>query len=393
MSLNKKHVLIVGGKDFTMQGLSSLNVAFSLIQKPKDVTSWQRSNAHTIIEMEYEAVASCPASVMDLHQEYPFSAVFSFTEFGLLPASLIARDLELDTNCDKSAVEMTRNKYMLRKKLEVLNGFSVPCLLTANIEEAKQFLATQASGVIIKPISGAGSVGVFYAANTEDLEAAFDSRTSTKESLLLERFIEGDEFSVESISKSGSHEILAITKKTTTGSPHFVELGHQQPAPLNNNDKQKIMEFCTTLLNFIGHKNGPCHTELKLDNGHLYLIETQTRNGGDNIWDMTRITTGADLFLETYAHVLAIPFVRQDPLASCSEIRYFNCPAPDTETLHRFSSHRAVKQIQWNDNTFNLKQKLTSSYDRSGFLMAAGSTIYEIQSIINEFSKSINYNG
>ena len=61
-----------------------------------------------------------------------------------------------------------------------------------------------------------------------------------KQEVILEEFIEGPEYSGESIAYEGKYKLLAITEKHTTGAPHFVEIGHRQPALLEPEMFKKI---------------------------------------------------------------------------------------------------------------------------------------------------------
>lgn len=390
---SRKRVLIVGGKDFAMSCLTELGIAFTLIQKASDKTEWQTKNAELIIEMDYEALDHCPLVVHQAHMECHFDAVFSFTEFGLYPAAKIADELDIPSNCNIDAVTLTRNKFLLREKLRTLNQYYVPFLLTNDLASANVFMEAQSNGIIVKPVSGAGSLGVFFAKDAEALALAFNNRSDSNQELLLEKFIGGDEYSIETLSKSGQHEVLAITQKTTSGSPHFVELGHVQPALLDQSLKSDIEHFCIALLDIVGHKDGPCHSEIKVENGAIFLIETQTRNGGDHIWRMTQITTGADLFKETYQHILKLPQSRPLASATHSEIRYFCEPQPCKNLIETYRLTPGVCDIHWRGDIGGSAFTPRSSYDRAGYILAAGCSLQDTRAAIQGFSLLIENNG
>ncbi len=44
--------------------------------------------------------------------------------------------------------------------------------------------------------------------------------------MIIEEYLEGNEVSGRSIAVNGNPHVLAITDKVTTGSPHYVEMGH-----------------------------------------------------------------------------------------------------------------------------------------------------------------------
>ena len=99
--------------------------------------------------------------------------------------------------------------------------------------------------------------------------------------MIAEAVLSGSEFSVEAMSVDGRHEILAITGKLTTGEPEFVELGHWQPAELRSDQRDAVVNRTVEILDAIGHRTGPSHTEVMVDGPNIGLIETHTRFGGD----------------------------------------------------------------------------------------------------------------
>jgi argininosuccinate lyase len=84
-----------------------------------------------------------------------------------------------------------------------------------------------------------------------------------------------------------------VTAKTTSGA---VESGHLHPAPLDEEDRTRIVDAATACLKALGMDRGLFHTEVILDNdGAAHVVETHLRGGGDNILDLVRSATGLDL--------------------------------------------------------------------------------------------------
>src|SRR5215217_8362027 len=101
------------------------------------------------------------------------------------------------------------------------------------------------------------------------------------------------------MSVNGRHEILAVTGKLTTGEPEFVELGHWQPAELALDRREAVVSRTIEILDAIGHRIGPSHTEVMVNGLDVGVIETHTRFGGDQIWELTQLTTGRHFATET----------------------------------------------------------------------------------------------
>lgn len=150
--------------------------------------------------------------------------------------------------------------------------------------------------VIIKPTSLGGKRGISVAHNTKELEDgfAYAQETGPIENILVEEFLDGGkEYSVESLSYKGQHHIIQVTEKISSGPPHCVELGHQQPANISQEMRDTIVRVLSQGLTAIGVENGPCHTEVKIINDKVYLIEFNARPGGDHIaWPLTELSTG-----------------------------------------------------------------------------------------------------
>ena len=113
---------------------------------------------------------------------------------------------------------------------------------------------------------------------------------------LIEEYAKGQEYSVEYISYKGESHFLALTLKHTTGAPHFIETGHLEPAPVEEEILKKVKNIVSHALNTLGIENGASHSEIKIDeNGEIKIIEIGARMGGDCIGsDLVRYSTGYD---------------------------------------------------------------------------------------------------
>ena len=95
--------------------------------------------------------------------------------------------------------------------------------------------------------------------------------------------MQGPEVSVETISYKGVCHVIQVTDKITTGSPYFVEMGHNQPSSLDLKTIEKIKKVAIDANKAIGIKDGPSHTEIKVTKDGPKIVELGARLGGDNI--------------------------------------------------------------------------------------------------------------
>lgn len=147
---------------------------------------------------------------------------------------------------------------------------------------------------VLKPVSGASKKGVNYIDDSvKELSMPDDLKDAV---FMAETYVSGKEYSVESMSYHGQHQVIQITEKVSTGAPHFVELEHHQPASLSADVRKKIGEVIPRILSSVGFTNGASHTEIKVnDSSQIYLIEINPRGGGDMISnDLVGLSTDYD---------------------------------------------------------------------------------------------------
>ena len=84
--------------------------------------------------------------------------------------------------------------------------------------------------------------------------------------------------------------------KYTTGAPHFIETGHLEPAPVDDETLGNVKAVVEHALDTLEIKEGASHSELKIDkNGNIKIIEIGGRMGGDCIGsDLVHYSTGID---------------------------------------------------------------------------------------------------
>lgn len=220
--------------------------------------------------------------------------VISFSLESALPyVYKISRELGVPCNSE-GCEKLTANKFTMRERLNLLN-VSIPSYQILDSNEENVNIPFP---LIVKPVDSGGSQGVTLVLDKVDLTNAIDSALefSSSKQIIVEQYIDGREFSIESISYRGEHYILAITDKITTGPPNFVELEHHQPADISNELKEKITSLVFSTLNALKVEYGAAHTEVKLDdNGSAYVIELGARMGGDFITsDLVKLSTGYD---------------------------------------------------------------------------------------------------
>lgn len=380
-----KHVLMIGGRDHTINKFQKLGINFSVIQRPDLVTEDQIKRTKKLLVMDYKQQEEVVKIVKVLHQIERFDTILSFAEYGLLPAAICSKELGLPSN-DIFPIEVTRNKLRMRELLQAENLAVVAFKLCNDIQDVENFFEEiKFKPIIIKPSTSAGSRGVSFINNINDIESAWKWTSEVGVfPILAEEFIEGKEYSVETLSLNGFHEIAMITEKLTAGFPNFIEIGHQAPARLDTITKLEIERLVINFLNLIQQKTGPTHTEIKLTSEGPKIIESQTRIGGDQIWEMTELVSGIDQMTETICYLLDLPVIRKLPQSKAVAIRFFsyeNRKIKDITGLDKAAALPGIIRVHCKAKSGDELGALKSSDSRQGYVLAAGESLE--QAVLN----------
>lgn len=276
------------------------------------------------------------------------------------------------------------NKHLMREAFEKYGAPSPKSRCFSNVELAWGCFCTDFKGdAILKPSRNSGSRGIAkipYNIKGEEFVALFERAKSESrdDSVMLEQFIEGPEFSVEVIVWQGAPHVLAVTDKKTTEAPYFVELGHNQPSLFPDDVQKKLKEGAIAGCKALGLTNCAAHCELKVQNGEAYLMEIGARMGGDFISTvLTHLSSGIDMVAATIDTVLGVePNLNPIEDKHGVAIRYFT---PKPGIVKSIEGEELVKRPDVYDVEIYVKpgeevREVKSSLDRSGHVIVTAPT-------------------
>lgn len=229
----------------------------------------------------------------------PAGILTSGSDLAVATVNEVANRLDLPSNTPEST-SITTNKYRMREAFSAHNIPSPWFKYVTQSEITDLNLSDLTYPMIIKPTDRSGSRGVnkINKFDDEKIRQALQDACSVsfEKAAIIEEYIEGHEFSCESISFDGQHYPLAITRKYTTGDPHFIETGHLQPASLAREIKESIFLLTKQALDALGIEIGASHFEFRITpDQRIVPIELGARSGGDYIsTDLVELSTGYD---------------------------------------------------------------------------------------------------
>lgn len=238
--------------------------------------------------------AAVPAGLRDV------DGVLTFDEAYVELTAEIAAGLSLP-GLSRAAAASCRDKHLMRRRLAEAGVPSARSVIAQTPEEAARAAAAIGYPVVLKPRNLGGSIGVVRAENEAEVRELFETaatavfaRIDTLPGLLVEEYLDGPEFSVESLVDDGIVRICAVTEKLLGFAPYFEEIGHFC-RPFDERRDAGIGRLVRSVHAALGLTLGATHCELRLTATGPRVIEIGARLAGDRIPDLVRRATGIDL--------------------------------------------------------------------------------------------------
>jgi hypothetical protein len=211
----------------------------------------------------------------------------------------------------ETTVRYFRDKLAMRIRAAEA-GIRVPAFVHAlNRDRVREYMGRVAPPWVLKPRSMAGAIGIRKIANEAEFQAAVDQLGDMQSHYLLEQFIPGDIFHVDSI--ICNREIRFAIASGYGRPPMEVAhdggvftsriLDHDSPVAKN------LLSMNAEVMRAFRMVNGVSHTEFILGDSNLgdsnnaggaqfYFLETSARVGGAHIADLVEAATGLNLWGE-----------------------------------------------------------------------------------------------
>ena len=291
--MKKKKIVIIGANSFQ----NPLILKAKAMGYETHVFAWKDGSiGERTADYFYPVSIIERETILEQCREIQPDAVASIgSDLAMLTVNYVAEKLGLPGN-SMECTEISTNKYAMRKAFQKA-GVPVPGFREADQTTKPEALTDLKLPVIVKPTDRSGSRGITKVTEWGQLADALQAsvENSFEKKAIIEEYLNGPEYSCECISFRGTHHFLAVTKKYTTGEPHFIETGHLEPAPLSEEQREAIKKAVFAGLDALKVENGASHTEFKLEGNEVRIIEIGARMGGDCIGsDLVELSTGYD---------------------------------------------------------------------------------------------------
>lgn len=321
-------------------------------------------------------------SVLQLAEREQVDGILTTSDYPVRVVSYVGEMLGLPSMSQRVA-RLCTNKFEQRQLFKE-NGVNTPFFDQCNINDDLSGLSD--FPYIVKPVDSSASRGVREVNNTSQLKKAVKAacEQSRTGNAIVESFIGGKEFSVETLTQGGITHIIQITEKLTKGEKqgYFVEDTHIEPARISKEEADAIRIEVMKATQAVGVDNCPTHTEIKLWDSKPYIIEMACRLGGDYITsDLVPLSTGISM-MENLIHLSLgeeidtnIKYHKWACVQFLNEANYFRCK----DFIATEDSH-----IRKSDVCAYRDTLIKCSLDRLGYVILQADTKQEIEDILTK---------
>ena len=334
---------------------------------------------------------------LEYAKQEKIDGVVNATEFAVLVSSYVAEKLNLP-GLNFETAKIVKNKYEIRKKM-LENGITnVPQFFEVeNIEQLNDIKGKIKFPVIIKPASGLGSLHVYriddFETLSEKIIEVIDGSFNKK--ALIETFITGQEYGVESFVYNGEVFVLGIMKKNMTPLPYRSELGHIIPSELPEEIENKIKNVVTNLIMTLKINAGAVNMDLILsEDNEVFIIDVGARMGGNAITShIIPLSKGIDHVGNVIKYSMGDNNIELEPkFNKCVVTRILDLDEGTIKKLPDFSKYydNEVVEIYFEKAVGDKIEKYISDAQRCGFLVVQGEDIEKIKKKAVEIRNRIN---
>ncbi|EGA90824.1 CarB family protein [Planococcus donghaensis MPA1U2] len=210
--------------------------------------------------------------------------VTAATDYGVLSAAYIAQEMNLP-GINYEVAKLIKNKYEVRR---VLNKYKIDDVKQffeiSNTTDLYKISAEIRFPVMVKPCDGSGSKAAKRVDTILDLKKACTDAISSSliGKALIEDFISGKEYGIETFIYNKEVYILGILDKYMTEPPIYAELGHSMPSQLNS--KQKVEDVVKKAIEVLGIDCGAVNMDVLItEDNHVCIVDIGVRMGGNLI--------------------------------------------------------------------------------------------------------------
>jgi biotin carboxylase len=262
--------------------------------------AWPREAIDEVFSIARDASeAEIRRRVDAIVRTHPIERIAALDDFDVELAAMLREHLQLP-GMGRTAASYFRDKLAMRTKARSL-GIPVPEFSPVfNDQALDDWTGRVPAPWVLKPRSSAAAIGIKKVADRDELWRALEAAGDQRSNSVLEQFVSGDVYHVDSIIWDGN-VVFAIPFKY--GRPPM-EIAHQGGLFITRRladdspEGAALLALNRRLQEGLGLQRGVSHTEFIRGSDTLVFLETSARVGGAFIVDTIEAATGLNLWEE-----------------------------------------------------------------------------------------------
>jgi biotin carboxylase len=282
--------------------------------------------------------------------------VVAGSESGVLLADELSATLGTPGN-GMTRPSARRDKYQMARAVQDAGLAVAASFVTADAQRAAAWAQDLGSWpVVLKPLASAGTdnVRICHSARQVVREhaaimATVDRYGARNETVLVQEFLHGEEYFVNTVSRDGVHHLVEVWryhKRAIAGGRWMYD--HEEPVRLDSPGVAGLVDYALAVLDALEIRNGAAHTEVMLTPTGPVLVESGARMGGSHKPDVVSRCIGTNQ-VECLALAIAAPaevIERRLPIYQPrSYLRYVTLISPDDGLVPDFDGFAPVRAL------------------------------------------------
>ncbi len=330
-------------------------------------------------------------AVLEFNRKLRIDGVMTLANDVPLTVSTVAAELGLPCISIRSA-RLAADKLEMKKAFTAC-GVPVPDFKEVfSAGDVKRAAGEWGYPVVIKPNDGRGSRGVLKLVGGVDHNRAFSYAKDNSDAgrVLVERFIEGLQYSTESMVYKGKCYTASISERNyefmDRYAPNIIENGGILPADIGSGTRRAIEEVVASAARAMEINDGTVKGDIVLSSQGPLVIELAARlSGGYLCTDQIPLARGVDLVRQTIKLCLGEQLEVRDlePRDICKVgIRYF---FPTPGRIVSISGFEELSRLEWVSKKMlflgvgDIVESPSNHTKRVGFVHATGATFKEAE--------------
>lgn len=301
-------LLMIGGNRSTIGSIKALREEGFQVAVAEKLP---RQDAFGAADKGYEVAATDLAGLRAAICDWGgVDGIVGINEAAMTSAAVLQAELRLP-GLAPEVIRRTVSKLAQRQAWAGDPLLAIPFQTVASVQELEQAAAHIGYPVIVKPdLSQGGSRGVSLAHDQSETGAAFafaQAHGLEGSQVMVERALDGPQFSAELATLDGITCVLAIGRKIKSPAPYRVDLAISYPGVTDETTIAAITRMAAAACARLGITRGPGHIEFAVTADGPRPIEVGARCGGSLTADLVAHVSGYHPMVEAAKLACSLP--------------------------------------------------------------------------------------